>query len=250
MQLSYKTAMANSMGTSVSVDDVTITSVTFSTRRSGSATVSSSVALTDAAEARKAVAALEAATGTGSFVSSMKAAAKDLGITLPANLAGAPVTGTSSKGLSVPAKYANADNSANGGKTTTKYVTVQSSGDSSEEKMWRATAIAFMAAFGIALVGMIALSVYSWKQKSRPKQHVMGSTLGMNAEGGMDAGDNKIDVANVDDDTENDAAAIQVMAVELNDVRARSGSSTTHRVDLDAVYGDIPEPSDDLLGQI
>jgi hypothetical protein len=245
-QTSYKTAMASTMGDSVGTDDITITSVKFSSRRTSSATISSSVALTNAAEARNAVAALEQATGTSSFVSAMKSAAKTLGVTLPANLASSAVTGTSSKNMKIPSKYANA--ASTGTKTT---VVVQSSSSSSDG--WRITAIVFMAAFGLALVGMTAFSVYSWKQKSRPKEHVMGSSIGMTAHGGMEPGA-KIETDTMDESTEDDANAINGMALEMNDVRGRSGSSTTHRVDLDAVYGDVPpetpQEDHDTVGQI
>jgi hypothetical protein len=239
-QTTYKTAMASNMGDSVSVDDITITSVTFTTRRSAGATVGSSVALTNAAEARNAVASLEQATGTSNFVDAMKSAAATLGVTLPASLASAPVTGTSSEGMTLPAKYANADKSG-----SSHTVTVNSSSSSSGEKAWRITAIAFMAAFGIALVGVIAFSVHSWKNKSRPQKHVMGSTLGMTAEGGMTPGSSQVHknalIEMEDSSAQDDVNAVaDIQGVET---RERSSSSTTHKVDLGGVYNgdDIQE---------
>jgi len=85
----------------------------------------------------------------------------------------------------------------------------------------------------------------------------MGSTFGMNTEGGMDAG-NKIKVDDIHESTEDDANAITrgtitlenipgAMSLELNDVRRRSESEgSTTCIDLGHVYDDVRTDGGDL----
>jgi hypothetical protein len=140
-QAAYKESVAQTMGDSVTTDDITITgAVDISLRRASGLKVGLTAAMTDPATAKASVASYESSVKSGTFDATLKSKAAAKGVTLPA-ITSASLAGTTSASLAGPA-------------TTTK---TQSDTASSSDDSWKYAAIALMCVIGVALVAVAAI---------------------------------------------------------------------------------------------
>jgi len=235
---SYKTTVADTMGSDVSFDDVTITSYTVLSRRTGSGiAVNHNVALTNAGSAKSSVASLEHAASNGAFDNNWKSNANANGATLPADLSSAGLSGTSASGMALPSKYANQVAAYNAAAAASNQ---DASQDSSAAKHWEIVAIVFIGLFGMAVMG-VAVAMFVQKRKGVDSSDMEDASSIRGNVRSTTIHSDKPDTLDVTASLHDDAVAVQ--NVHLTEGRDRADSSQTVRIGMNPA---LSEP----VGQI
>lgn len=223
VQTSFRETVAEHMGETVTTEDVTITSFTILSRRTGGVAVNHSVALTNSSQAKHAVSGLHNATNSGSFANSLKNNAANKGVGLNSGVS-AGVTGTT------PSDVQTAINNQN----------QQASTENDKKDKWEATGITFMCLTGLALIG---LAVYAGFLVKRRKGHYHHADLdhASHMNQGFDDVHARNDLYEDTDINEADDAICQQDAptptwmADMDNNRERADSSTTVRVNLNEI---------------
>jgi len=227
VQDSFRTTVANTMGSYVSFDDVTITSYTVLTRRTGTGVaVNHNVALTHAGSAKQSVANLENSANNGDFDNNWKSNAANAGATLPANLASAGLSGTSSAGMALPSKYDNQVAAHNAAQAANS----NSSSSSSAAKHWEIVAIVFIGLFGMAVMG-VAVAMFMQRKGPDAADMDHASSIGGDVKTPTIHSDKPtVDTFDAPSSLHDDALAVQ--DVHFTEGRDRADSSQTVRIGM------------------
>jgi len=229
VQDSFRTTVADTMGSYVSIDDVTITSYSVLTRRTGTGiAVNHNVALTHAGSAKQSVSNLENSANNGDFDNNWKSNAAKNGATLPKNLASAGLSGTSSAGMALPSKYDNQVAAHNAAQAAAN--SGGSSSSSSAAKHWEIVAIVFIGLFGMAVLG-VAVAMFMQRKGPDASDMEHASSIGGDVKTPTIHSDKpSVDTFDAPSSLHDDALAVQ--DVHFTEGRDRADSSQTVRIGM------------------